>query len=143
MVGGLFVCSRKVLICEVHGVYTRVCAYELRRVSSSEACAGTANYARPEVERMKWGFQEEEEIDRKEKEREKGENTRRTLNVRLHTLVVVRCVHRIRYHAYEISGIPMSETGKVLRLSFLRQVSTMQRPLRLNVHSRMYAFKFK
>lgn len=26
---GLFVCSRKVLICEVHGVYTRVCAYEL------------------------------------------------------------------------------------------------------------------
>lgn len=35
---GLFVCSRKVLICEVHGVYTRVCAYELQRVSSSEAC---------------------------------------------------------------------------------------------------------
>lgn len=47
---GLFVCSRKVLICEVHGVYTRVCAYELQRVSSSEACTGTANCARPEVE---------------------------------------------------------------------------------------------
>lgn len=47
---GLFVCSRKVLICEVHGVYTRVCAYELQRVSSSEACIGTANYVRPEVE---------------------------------------------------------------------------------------------
>lgn len=42
---GLFVCSRKVLICEVHGVYTRVCVYELQRVSSSEACTGTANCA--------------------------------------------------------------------------------------------------
>lgn len=47
---GLFVCSRKVLICEVHDVYTRVCAYELQRVSSSEACIGTANCTRPEVE---------------------------------------------------------------------------------------------
>jgi len=60
---GLFVCSRKVLICEVHGVYARMCAYELQRVSSSEACTGTANYVRPEVE---W---REEEISEQRKKK--------------------------------------------------------------------------